>query len=194
MFWRLYLGFVGASLILLLKHYYEIWPEMKNFTFHFFFIMKLWNDPGYHHFKTSVYLYWLLCIKWKYSEYSFSYNTTVWALPKFTGILVNEKYFQILSLLQLLYNSFHIHKILSILTVLWIYVDDRKFVGKNRGALICNACNIALMQWTCWSLNPGPLANTALEQKWNSPGSKPTKYLGTIEIDKLMSGVKIMAN
>ena len=43
--------------------------------FHLFFIIKLWNDPGYHHIlKSSVYSYWWLCIKLKYSAYSFSYT------------------------------------------------------------------------------------------------------------------------
>ncbi len=46
----------------------------------------------------------------------------------FTGILVKEMFLQIVS-----YNSycFHIHKILSILNVLSIYVNDRKFDVEN---------------------------------------------------------------
>ncbi len=38
-------------------------------------IMKLWNDPSYFHISwSSVYSYWLLCIKLKYSEHSFPYT------------------------------------------------------------------------------------------------------------------------
>ena len=46
------------------------------------------------------------------------------------------------------YNSysFQIHKILSILNILVIYVNDRKFIRKNvhRGTLMSKSCNIAL--------------------------------------------------
>ena len=56
-----------------LKQYYEIWPEMKIFTFHLLYhieIMKwFWISP---YFKSTMYSYRFLCIKLKYSVYSFS--------------------------------------------------------------------------------------------------------------------------
>ncbi len=31
-----------ATICNILEQYYKIWPEMKKFTFHFFFVIKLW--------------------------------------------------------------------------------------------------------------------------------------------------------
>ncbi len=56
------------------KQYYKICDERWNiFTFHFFHHKTwkwLWMSP---YFKPSVYLCWLLCVKWTYSKYSISY-------------------------------------------------------------------------------------------------------------------------
>ncbi len=52
-----------------LKQYYEREWEMKNLLLTIF-IIKFWNDPGYHHyFKPSAYSL-VAYIKWTYSEYS----------------------------------------------------------------------------------------------------------------------------
>ena len=108
-----------------LKQYYKIWPEMKNFTFSFFYhkIMKWhWLSP---YSKASAYLYWLLCTKLKYStcKYSFSYTILQYKLyqdPCKGNCRLCHNYNS---------YSFHIHTILSILNVLSIYVNTRKFVG-----------------------------------------------------------------
>ena len=88
-----------------------------------FFIIKLWLLP---YFKFSVYLFWLLFIKLKYSEYSFSYTCTIlqYEVYQDPGKVITD------SIKTNSYN-FHIHKILSILNVLSIYVNNRKVVVKN---------------------------------------------------------------
>ena len=72
-----------------------------------------------------MYLYWLICIKLKYFEFSFFYYE-VYQDP-FKGKVIAD------SVITTTPYSFHIHKILSILNVLSIYVpvNGRKIVEKN---------------------------------------------------------------
>ena len=91
------------------------------------------------YFKFSVYSHWLLCIKLKHFEYSFSYNSAVWGLPG------SQRKKSCCRLCQN-YNSysFHIHKILCIL-------NGRKSFPKNvhrvrTYELILYICNIALIE------------------------------------------------
>ena len=93
-------------------------------------------------------LYWLLCIKLKYSEYNFSYTILQcepYQDPGNINIIVDSAITTTYS------HDFDIHKILSILVYsqcfLSIYVNDRKFVHKNvhRGRTYDKSRNIALI-------------------------------------------------
>ncbi len=56
-----------------LKRCYEIWRDEKmywSFSFHRLTVKYPWLSP---YFKPSVYSYWLLCVKLKYSEFSIQY-------------------------------------------------------------------------------------------------------------------------
>ncbi len=51
-----------------------------------FFIIKLWNDPGYYHILSPQCIHVVALCKWKHSKYSIQYYSA-----RFIGILVKEK-------------------------------------------------------------------------------------------------------
>ncbi len=130
-----------------LKQYYEIWQKMKMFTFHFFHhkIMKWpWLST---YFKThGVFTDQLFEKSW--IQY-FLYNPTVLLCMVYHRIPAKEKCkLQIFLKLHLLYSFMFSRYSQSILSVLVINVNDRKFVWQNlhRGhALIRKSLNIALI-------------------------------------------------
>ncbi len=100
-----------------IKQYYEIWPEMKNFVFRFLSSKKnemtlvitiIWSPQCTH----------IGC----FTQNRNILNTAFPILKDKCNCRFCHNYKSF---------TFHIHKILSILNVLSIYVKDRKFIGKN---------------------------------------------------------------
>ncbi len=100
----------------------------EKLYFLLFFIIQLWNYPGYHHvFKSTVYSYWVLCIKLKYSEYILSYTIlqyeVYWDPDK--GKLIVDSVITTTPIASIFLKIFYV------LNVPLIYVNIRKFVEKN---------------------------------------------------------------
>ncbi len=108
------------------KRFDQRWKILLfTFFFNINYEMTLYLSP---YLKPSVYSYnRLLCIKLRYSEYSFSYTM----LQYFYWDLGNGKVIADSVISNCNSYSFYIHKIFSILNVLLICVNDRKYVRKN---------------------------------------------------------------
>ena len=123
------------------KAYYEIWAEMKTCPFQCFYIIKVMiKCPSYHHL--SVYI--LLALH-KIEIFWINFPIQYYSM-RFTRI--SEIADPVITTTQI--ACFPIHKILSFLNVLLIYVNNRKLIGKNVHRLLSKSCNIAL---NCWLWN-----------------------------------------
>ena len=92
-----------------------------------FVIIKCWNEPSYHHILSSQCIH-VACFAWNGSIL----NTGL-PIQYYSKGLPGPRYPK--SNCRFCHNyssySFHIHNIMSILNVLSIFVNKRKFVRKN---------------------------------------------------------------
>ena len=106
-----------------LKQCDEMWQKLLPS----FVIIKCWNEPSYHHILSSQCIH-VACFAWNGSIL----NTGL-PIQYYSKGLPGPRYPK--SNCRFCHNyssySFHIHNIMSILNVLSIFVNKRKFVRKN---------------------------------------------------------------
>ena len=109
--------------LLILKQCDEMWQKLLPS----FVIIKCWYEPSYHHILSSQCIH-VACFAWNGSIL----NTGL-PIQYYSKGLPGPRYPKSNCRFCHNYNSysFHIHNIMSILNVLSIFVNKRKFVRKN---------------------------------------------------------------